>query len=157
ERALREYLHDKRLLLVLDNFEQIIGAGPLLAGLLAVAPGVRMLVTSRERLHLAAEHDVLVPPLTLPDPVHVPQVADLAEYEGCVLFVERARAVQRAFSLTPANAAAVVAICRRLDGIPLAIELAAARTRHLPPPALLTRLETRLALLTGGPQDAPNR
>jgi predicted ATPase/class 3 adenylate cyclase/transcriptional regulator with XRE-family HTH domain len=155
--AVREFLRDKQALLVVDNFEQVIAAAPALAALIADAPGVRTLVTSRERLRLYGEHDVLVPALTLPDPARMPPVAQLPEFEACALFVERAQAAQRDFALTPANASVVATICARLDGVPLAIELAAARIAHLSPAALLSRLETRLPLLTGGPRDAPQR
>jgi predicted ATPase len=154
---LRAYLRDKRLLLVLDNFEQLLAAAPLVAELLAAAPGLAVLATSRAPLHLSGEHDVAVPPLALPDPRHPPPPEQLAQYEAVQLFVERARAARADFAVTEATAAAVAEICARLDGLPLAIELAAARVRLLPPPALLARLGQRLRVLTGGPRDLPAR
>ena len=154
---LHAYLRDKRLLLVLDNFEQVLAAAPLVAELLAAAPGLRVLVTSRAPLHLSGEHDVAVPPLALPDPRHPPPPEQIGQYEAVQLFIERARAARADFTVTEATAAAVAEICARLDGLPLAIELAAARVRLLPPPALLARLGQRLRLLTGGPRDLPAR
>jgi len=142
---LADVLRDRRLLLVLDNFEHVVEAAPLVADLLAACPGLAVLATSRVRLRLSGEREHAVPPLGLTD-------------DGAVrLFVERARAVREAFALTPATAPVVAAICRRLDGLPLAIELAAARIKVLPPAALLARLERRLPLLTGGARDAPPR
>jgi predicted ATPase/DNA-binding CsgD family transcriptional regulator len=177
EEALRLHLREKRLLLVLDNFEQVLPAAPQVAALLAAATGLKVLVTSRAALRLAGEHRFAVPPLSLPLPRsggdhgrspasgRAPHTAtdsgvavgDLAESEAVQLFVTRAQAVQPDFALTPENAADVAATCRRLDGLPLAIELAAARVPLLPPHALLGRLEHRLGLLTGGPRDAPAR
>ncbi len=164
---LLDYLHDKQLLLVLDNFEQVVAATPQVARLLTRAPGLRMLVTSRIPLRLRGEQEFPVPPLGLPpldasldmrDATPASDYADrIMQYEAVRLFVERARAVQPDFSLQPANAPAVAAICHRLDGLPLAIELAAARIRLLPPQAMLTRLNQRLRLLTGGPRDLPDR
>jgi predicted ATPase/class 3 adenylate cyclase/DNA-binding XRE family transcriptional regulator len=153
--TLREALREQELLLLLDNFEQVVAAAPELAALLAAAPRVKALVTSREALHLAGEQIVAVPPLALPEIAL--SAEQLAQCEAVHLFVERTRAVQVEFALSSANAPAVAAICRRLDGLPLAIELAAARMRLFTPEALLARLEQRLHLLTGGPRDLPAR
>jgi predicted ATPase/class 3 adenylate cyclase len=154
--AVREALADKRLLLVLDNVEQVAAAAPLVGELLAAAPALEVLATSRLPLRLRAEHEYPVPPLALP-PTNGTAPEHLFQYEAVRLFVERAQAVRADFALTPEIAPAVAEITRRLDGLPLAIELAAARVRLLPPAALLARLETRLPLLTGGPRDAPAR
>jgi predicted ATPase len=150
-------LREKNLLLVLDNFEQVVEASPLVADLLAGCPEVTALVTSRLRLRLSSEREHVVPPLELAAQDERTVVDDVAASEAVRLFVARAQAVKEDFALTPENAAAVLAICRRLDGLPLAIELAAARVKVLPPAALLTRLERRLSLLTGGGRDAPAR
>jgi len=149
--------HDRALLLVLDNLEQVIEAGPLLAVLLASAPMVKTLVTSRVVLHLGGEQEFTVPPLPVPDPRQALSPADLEQTGSVVLFVQRARAINPTFALTAANAAAVAEVCARLDGLPLAIELAAARTKVLSPAALLALLADRLRLLTGGPRDLPER
>jgi len=155
---LEAYLRaQRRLLLVLDNFEHVIGAALLLAGLLRAAPGLVALVTSRAVLRLDGEHEFPVPALSLPEPGAQSNVAMLQEYGSVRLFVERARAAAPGFELTDGNAAAVAQICRRLDGLPLAIELAAAKVRLLPPQALLARLSDRMGLLTGGPRDLPER
>ena len=154
---LEAYLRGRRLLLVLDNFEHVIGAAPLLAGLLRAAPGLVALVTSRAVLRLDGEHEFPVPALSLPEPGAQPNVATLQQYGSVCLFVERAGAAAPGFELSDDNAAAVAEICRRLDGLPLAIELAAAKVRLLPPQALLTRLSDRMSLLTGGPRDLPER
>jgi poly(hydroxyalkanoate) depolymerase family esterase len=154
---LKVSLRGKHLLLVLDNFEQVLAAAPLLADLLARCPQLTVLVTSRAALHLRGEHEVPVPPLALPDLRCLPDLTALAQYPAVALFVQRAQAVKLDFQLSSANAPAVAAICVRLDGLPLALELAAARVRMLPPHALLTRLSDRLKLLTGGPRDVPAR
>jgi predicted ATPase len=151
------YLADKRLTLVIDNFEQVTEAAPVVAEVLAAAPGVKVLTTSRTPLHISGEHEFPVPPLSLPEGGAVRDVENLERYESVRLFVERAQAARPGFELTTANAEAVAEICRRLDGLPLAVELAAARVRVLPPQALLTRLSDRLGLLTGGPRDLPER
>src|SRR5262249_60028402 len=117
--------------------------------------GLKVLVTSRAVLRGYGEHEFHVPPLRLPDPDHPPTLERLTQYEAVRLFIERAQAVSADFAVTNENAPAVAAICHRLDGLPLAIELAAARIRLLPPQAMLARLEHRLPLLTGGARDAP--
>ncbi|MBV9788815.1 MAG: tetratricopeptide repeat protein [Chloroflexi bacterium] len=154
---LKSYLRDKQMLLVLDNFEQVATAAPLIAALLASASQVKALVTSRVVLHLSGEHEFPVPPLALPNVHSLPPVEALSQYASVSLFVARARAVRSGFALTPANAAAVAEICARLDGLPLAIELAAAWIKLLTPQELLAKLEQRLSLLTGGPRDLPTR
>jgi predicted ATPase/DNA-binding CsgD family transcriptional regulator len=148
-------LRDQSLLLVLDNFERVVDAAPLISRLLAASPRVKALATSREPLHLAAERVIPVGPLTLPDSA---ETADrVADSEAVRLFAARAEAVRPDFALTAVTMPHVAAICRRLDGLPLAIELAAARVGHLTPPALLTRLDRSLSLLIGGPRDLPER
>ena len=154
---LQAFLRDKCLLLVLDNFEHVLPASPLVAEILKICTRVKALVTSRAVLRVSGEHDFLVPPLELPDLARMPPLEQTAECEAVQLFVQRAMAAKADFALTEANAVAVTSICRRLDGLPLAIELAAARVGHLPPAALLARLERRLPLLTGGPRDQPIR
>jgi predicted ATPase/DNA-binding CsgD family transcriptional regulator len=154
---LKSYLQRKHLLLLLDNFEQVIPAAPLLADLLTACPGVKALVTSRELLHLYGEHPYPVPPLALPAPARLPDLAALAQYEAIAFFRHRAQAVSPAFELTERNAPVVAAICGRLDGLPLAIELAAARLLVLPPEELLARLTSSLRLLTGGAGNLPAR
>jgi len=155
--TLNDYLRDKHLLLLLDNFEQLLDAGPTVSALLAGAPSLKALVTSRAPLHLSGEHEYSVPPLAVPDLDASLPPATLAGYEAVQLFVERAHAVKPEFELTSENAPAVAEICARLDGLPLAIELGAARVRILSPQALLGRLSQRLVLLTGGARDAPAR
>ena len=155
--SLIDTLRDKRALLVLDNFEQVGEAAPAVAELLAGAPRIKVLVTSRAPLHVRGEHEVHVPPLAAPDVWRLPPLAQLAEYEAVRLFVERAQAVQANFALTAANAPAVAGVCHRVDGLPLAIELAAAGVKVETPQTLLARLGSRLAALTGGPRDAPAR
>ena len=154
---LKHYLRDRHLLLVVDNFEQVMPAAPLLAELVGTASELKVLVTSRMLLRLYGEHDVAVPPLALPDLKHLPPLERLSQYEAVRLFIERAQAVKPDFTITHENAPAVAELCTRLDGLPLAIELAAARVRFLPPHALLERLGSRLKLLTGGPRDLPAR
>jgi predicted ATPase/DNA-binding CsgD family transcriptional regulator len=151
-------LGEQELLLLLDNFEQLVAASPQLAELLGVCPHLSMLVTSRSALRLHGEQEVAVQPLALPDRAHLPASADaLSAYAACALFIERAQAIKTTFQITPASAPIIAEICLRLDGLPLAIELAAARTRLLSPPALLARLEHRLEVLTGGARDLPAR
>ena len=157
DRGVRDFLSERELLLVLDNFEQAISAAPLVAGLLSRAPRLRVIVTSRTVLHLTGEQAYLVPPLRLPDPRKLPPLDVLSQYEAVSLFVERATAARADFAITNENALAVAEICSRLDGLPLAIELAAAWVRLLSPHAILARLERRLPLLTGGARDVPAR
>jgi predicted ATPase/tRNA A-37 threonylcarbamoyl transferase component Bud32 len=145
------------LLLLLDNFEQVLDAAPLLTGLLASCANLKVLVTSRAVLRLSGEHDFQVPPLALPARAAHPSIAELARSPAVALFVQRATAVKPDFSLTPETATAVAEICAKLDGLPLAIELAAARVRMLTPAAMLQRLESRFELLTGGARDLPAR
>jgi predicted ATPase len=147
----------KRLLLVLDNFEQVTDAAPLLAELLAAAPGLRILVTSRSMLRLSGEHEFPVPPLPVPPAGAAQDAGTAGQYASVRLFTERAQAVAPGFRLTGQNVGAVAEICRRLDGLPLAIELAAARVRLLSPQALLVRLGDPMGVLTGGPRDVPER
>ncbi|HEY7035688.1 MAG TPA: LuxR C-terminal-related transcriptional regulator [Thermomicrobiales bacterium] len=161
--TLRTYLCGQELLLVLDNCEHLLAAAPLVAELLSTCPALSVLATSRTVLRVSGEYDVPIPPLALPEepnresvPGRLP-AASLATNEAVRLFVERAQAARPDFALSDANAAAVAAICRSLDGLPLALELAAARVAMLPPPVLAMRLERRLPLLTGGPRDAPAR
>jgi predicted ATPase len=154
---LKSYLRPRRLLLVLDNFEQVTGAAPLVAELLAAAPGAAVLVTSRVVLRLSGEHEFPVPPLPVPQIGAGRDAEDVRQYASVRLFAERAQAADAGFELTSGNAQAVAEICRRLDGLPLAIELAAARVRLLPPQALLARLHDRMGLLTGGARDLPER
>ena len=153
QRALR----DRQTLVVLDNFEQVLAAAPAVGELLGLCPGLQLLVTSRAPLRLRWEHELPVPPLALPDRRRLPPPDRLARVPAVALFVERARAARSDFRLTAANAPAVAAICARLDGLPLALELAAARCKVLPPQALLARLERRQEALTGGARDHPDR
>ena len=152
---LAEFLGGRRLLLVLDNLEQVMAVAPEIARLLRATAGVTVLATSRAPLHLDGEHELAVPPLALPSKRR--GTAPVEETEAVRFFLERARAVRPELELTPANVGAVREIVRRLDGLPLALELAAARTKVLSPEALLARLERQLHVLTGGPQDRPER
>jgi non-specific serine/threonine protein kinase len=151
------FLAHRTALLVLDNFEHLTAAAPFLADLLAACPGLTLLVTSRVVLHLSGEHRFPLPPLALPDLGRIRAAEDVAGAAAVRLFCVRAQAVQPDFALTDDSAATVAAICVGLDGLPLAIELAAARSSELPLPSLLARLERRLPLLTSGPRDAPPR
>jgi predicted ATPase/transcriptional regulator with XRE-family HTH domain len=155
--TLNRALRDRRLLVVLDNCEQVLAAAADVASLLAGAQLLAILATSREALRIRAEREVAVSPLSVPTPERLPPLDDLVRIPAVALFVERARAASVGFAVTADNAAAVAAICRRLDGLPLAIELAAARVKVLPPEALLARLEQRLPMLTGGGRDLPAR
>jgi len=155
--TLRDHLGDRSCLLLLDNLEQVLGAAPAIAQLLAECAGLKVIATSRSVLHLSAELEFPVPPMALPERRDRPRASDVASSEAAALFVERARATQPAFALTDENAPQVADVCRLLDGLPLALELAAARLRALPLPALLRRLEHKLPILTGGPRDAPAR
>jgi predicted ATPase/DNA-binding CsgD family transcriptional regulator len=154
---LKIYLQNKRLLLVLDNFEQVVGSALSVMDLLDACPQLKVLVTSRIVLHVRAEREFPVRPLSLPDPQHLPDLAALSQYEAVALFIQRAQAIQPDFQVTSTNAPAVAEICARLDGLPLAIELAAARIKVLPPEALLTRLGRRLPVLTSVARDVPAR
>ncbi len=154
---LKAYLQEKHLLLLLDNFEQVVAAAPLLADLLASCPELKMLVTSRAVLRIQGEHEFPVPPLALPDLKQLPDGETLSHYAAVSLFLQRAQAIKPDFHMTEANARAIAEICIRLDGLPLAIELATARIKLLPPQALLSRLDKRLHVLVGGTRDAPAR
>ena len=155
--VLQAFLQEQQMLLLLDNFEQVVAAAPRLSDLLAACPHLKLLVTSRAVLHLSGEHEFAVPPLSLPDLKHLPDLLTLSQYEAVALFTARAQAVKPEFQVSNTNAPAVAEICARLDGLPLAIELAAARLKLLPPQALLARLGQRLVVLTGGVRDAPAR
>src|SRR5215204_5173059 len=157
DETLNDYLSERRLLLLVDNFEQVLGAAPAVTQLLAGAPGMKVLATSRAPLGLYGEHEFPVPPLSMPDLKSPPPLESLTQYEAVGLFLERAQAVKPDFKVTNESAPAVAEICVRLDGLPLAIELAAARIKMLPPKAMLKRLGSRLKLLTGGARDLPER
>jgi predicted ATPase/class 3 adenylate cyclase/DNA-binding CsgD family transcriptional regulator len=154
---LQAFLREKQFLLLLDNFEQVVSAAIQVAKLLAACPQLKVLVTSRTALHVQAEQEFVVPPLSVPDARHLPDVVALAQYEALALFIQRAQAGRPEFHLSNANARAVAEICLHLDGLPLAIELAAARIKLLPPQALLARLTPRLTILTSGARDVPER
>lgn len=158
--GLKEYLRNSAgvpVLLLIDNFEHVVAAAPLLSELLALAPGLKILVTSRAALRVKDENEFPLPPLALPDRKALPALDALSQYAAISLFVQRAVAVKPDFALSDENASAVVEICARLDGLPLAIQLAAARIKLLPPSAMRTRLASRLQLLTGGARDLPAR
>src|SRR5262249_28880859 len=148
---------ERHCLLLLDNFEQVVEAAPTVLILLAGCPHLKVLVTSRVPLHLRGEREFAVPLLALPDPKRLPPVERLTQYAAVALFIARAVAAKADFQVTNENAPAVAEICHRLDGLPLAIELAAARIKVLSPQALLQRLDRRLRLLTGGASDLPAR
>ena len=154
---LQLFLHDKRLLLLLDNFEQVVAAAPQIEHLLSLCPHLTILVTSRAVLHLQAEQLFPVAPLALPDLSKNLAPEGIARSPAVALFIHWTRRQLPSFQLTAANAQAVAELCGRLDGLPLALELAAARVRLLPPQALLARLSQRLQLLTGGPPTSPDR
>ena len=151
------HLQEKRVLLLLDNLEHLLPAARLLAELLARCAGLKMLVTSRAVLHLRGEHEYPVRPLALANPEHLPPAGALAGYPSIELFVQRVRAIRPDFHLTGDNAPVIAQICARLDGLPLALELAAPHLRVLSPTALLVRLERRLPALTHGARDLPER
>jgi predicted ATPase len=168
--SLGAYLHDKHHLLVLDNFEQVVAASPQVRDLLRTAPDLKLLVTSRILLRVRGEHAFAVPPLAVPGPAQPHPPAEDAPFSmraagtdyllhspAVRLFVERAQATHTGFAVTDESAPLIAEICRRLDGLPLAIELAVARIRLLPPAALLARLDPPLKFLTGGARDAPLR
>ena len=154
--ALEQYLSNRQLLLVLDNFERLLEAGPPMVRLLTGCSRIKVLVTSRVVLRLQGEHTYEVPPLRLPPAGDRPSPEELGRYEGIRLFMQPAQAANSRFTITTENASAVIELCRRLDGLPLAIELAAARIRLLPPEAMLARLGNRLGLLRGGARDLPD-
>ncbi len=154
---LASFLYDRRMLLILDNFEHVASAATVVAELLAACPLLEVLATSRGSLRLSGEHEFTVAPLALPDPEHRHQLDGLGAYPGVELFLQRARAVRPDFRLSEANAGAVGAICARVDGLPLAIELAAAWVRLLSPAEIVPRLAHPFELLTGGPRDLPDR
>jgi predicted ATPase len=159
QESLKEYVSglDQPMLLLLDNFEHLVSAAPVITQILTTSPKLKIAVTSQAPLHVYGEHEFPVPPLALPDLKSIPALEVLSRLPAVALFVERAQAVKHEFALTRENAPAVAAICARLDGLPLAIELAAARIKLLPPSAMLARLESRLNLLTGGARDLPTR
>jgi predicted ATPase len=155
--TLHSYLYDRQVLLVLDNVEHISEVGSEIASLLGACPQLTMLVTSRSPLRIRGEHAYPLSPLALPDLTHLPVMEDVAAAAAVQLFVQRAQEALPTFELTQRNAAAIATICRRLDGLPLALELAAARVRILSPTALLARLDQVLPVLTGGARDLPAR
>jgi predicted ATPase/class 3 adenylate cyclase len=155
--TLHDWLRDRELLLVLDNFEQVVEAATLVSDLLSGAPRLRVLVTSRAVLHVHGEQEHPVPPLRIPDVASLPTVESLSQYEGVALFVERALAVRPDFMISAESAPAIAEIVAKLDGLPLAIELAAAKSKLLGPEAILGRLGSRLAFLAGGARDLPAR
>ncbi len=154
---LARFLAEKRLLLLLDNFEHLLASAPLVARLLEAAPRLKVLVTSQATLHLRGEREYALGALDLPTTGAIAAPADLERSPAVALFVERARQETPSFAVTAENARAVAEVCRRVDGLPLAIELAAARVKLLSPAVLLGRLEHRLAMLTGGARDLPER
>lgn len=155
--SIETWLSPRQVLLVLDNFEQVLAAASVVSSLIDACPSLKILVTSRAALHVTDEHEFRVLPLALPGKRSTESVSSLRKYPATTLFLERARAVMPEFDVTAANAPVVAEICRRLDGLPLAIELATARLKVLAPEAMLERLDNRLILLTNGPRDAPAR
>ena len=153
----KSVLKQKQLLLLLDNFEQVSGAAVDIADLLSACPRLKVLVTSQVVLHVRAEREFAVPTLSLPNPKRLPELATLAQYEAVALFMARAQAAKPEFQVTRANASTVVEICSRLDGLPLAIELAAARIKFFAPQLLLARLSQGFSVLAGGARDLPAR
>jgi predicted ATPase/DNA-binding CsgD family transcriptional regulator len=154
---LKDFLRDRQMLLVLDNFEQVLAAAGAMGDLLDSCPDLKLLVTSRFALHLRAEQEFTVDPLALPESGYHPGRGRLSEYGSVALFVQRARAVKPDFELTPGNVKAVAEVCRRVDGLPLGIELVAGYAGLLPPQAMLARMKNPLNLLTSGATDTPNR
>jgi predicted ATPase/DNA-binding CsgD family transcriptional regulator len=157
EERLIDYLRQRQALVVLDNFEQLIAAAPLIATLLATSPRLKLLVTSQTVLRVSAERDIQISPLRLSTVSQENATSDIAASDAVHLFLDRAQAARSDFALTEGNVATVAAICAQLEGLPLAIELAAARVGHLPLPSILKRLEQRLVFLTGGARDLPDR
>jgi predicted ATPase/DNA-binding CsgD family transcriptional regulator len=156
-KILQDYVQDKHMLLVLDNFEHLLPAAPTVSQILALASKLTVLITSREALQLYGEYNYLVPPLQLPDLKVILTADSIKSCEAVVLFVQRASALVQGFALDDGNANSIAAICVHLDGLPLAIELAAARMKFYAPQMLLVRLSSRLDALNGGPRDLPNR
>src|SRR5205823_613422 len=152
---LKACLCQQQLLLLLDAFEPVLPAAPLLAELLASCPQLKLLVTSRALLHVGGEYAYALAPLEVPDLYPLPPEEELVQVASVALFVQRVQALLPGFQLTPANARAIAQLCRRLEGVPLALELAAARTNLLPPQALLARLQAGFEVLTAGRRDAP--
>lgn len=157
QESLRVYLQPRQMLLVIDNFEQVAAAAPHISGLLGAAAQLKVLATSRSALNLSGEQEYPVPPMQVPEDAGKTGPDEVERSEAVQLFVQRAQAALPSFRLTPANAGAVARLCRSLDGLPLAIELAAARVKLLPPEAMLERLGNRLQFLTGGARDLPER
>ncbi len=156
--SLKMILADKKMLLVLDNFEQLVQAAPVLSDLLKGLPDIKLLVTSRETLQISLEREYPVEPLSLPNLANLPEnIEEYQQFTAILLFVERAKSVKPDFELTVENAPLIAQMCLALDGLPLAIELAAARVKILPPDKLLERLANRLKVLTGGARDLPGR
>jgi predicted ATPase/DNA-binding CsgD family transcriptional regulator len=154
---LKHWLTNKHLLLILDNFEQVIAAAPLMEDLLVACPLLKIVITSREVLHLQAEYEYPVSPLALPDLKQLPTIDEIPQYTAIALFIQRAQVALHTFQITPSNVRAVAEICTQLDGLPLAIELAAARVKLLPPYDLLARLSQRFEILTSGIRTLPTR
>lgn len=154
---LQTYLEHRHLLLLLDNFEQVIEAGPQLVEVLLACPNLKILVTSRATLGLYGEYEYVVPALAVPDIKHLPPIEEFAHYAAIALFMQQAQAIKPDFRLSRENARAIAEICVRLDGLPLALELAASRIKLLPPKMLLERLQHRLQVLTGGARNLPLR
>jgi predicted ATPase/class 3 adenylate cyclase len=157
EQSLQDYLHNKHMLLAVDNFEQVVSAGPTMTRLLRASPKIKIMISSREVLRVRGEHDYPVPPLGLPETKRKQTAAVLAQYEAIALFVQHAQAANPSFILDEDNASTVADICSRLDGLPLALELAAARSRLLKPTVMLEKLKIRLDTLTSGARDLPRR
>jgi len=155
--SIKEFFRERRMLLVLDNFEQVIAAAPLLTDLLTGSAELRIVVTSRAALRVRGEHEFPVAPLETPDTTRLVTVDQLAQCPSVALFLSRAQAVKSDFTLNDTNAQAVAEICLKLDGLPLAIELAAARIKLLPPASMVKRMESSLKVLTGGARDLPER
>lgn len=155
--SVKSYLRDKHMLLLLDNFEQVLDAAPLISGLLESAPQLKLLVTSRALLNVRGEHEFQVPTLQLPEPDADREAEKLVNYESIRMFIERAKTINPRFVLDDQSGPVIAEICRRLDGLPLAIELAAARLKMLSPEKLLNLLSSRLKILTGGGRDLPER
>lgn len=151
------FLHNKHLLLILDNFEHLLPAAPILGQLLEALPKLRIMITSRTVLHLYGEHEFIVPPLAVPDLKHLPPNELLAQYDSVRIFIDRAQAIRSDFCINNTNARAVAEICVRLDGLPLAIELAAAQSKLFSLPMILARLENRFALLASEAPNLPRR